>query len=52
MLVHNHYQQPGYEDHVFEAESTLLESHGQQVMRYTLHNDTVSQHENLVLDRK
>jgi glycosyltransferase involved in cell wall biosynthesis len=41
LLVHNHYQQPGGEDQVFREEGALLESRGQTVLRYTLHNDEV-----------
>lgn len=39
LLLHNHYQQPGGEDQVFAAEGELLEAHGHQVVRYTMHND-------------
>ncbi|MBA3583885.1 MAG: glycosyltransferase family 4 protein [Gemmatimonadetes bacterium] len=42
LLVHNFYQQPGGEDQVFEAEGALLEQHGDQVIRYTVHNDQIS----------
>ena len=41
LLVHNFYQQPGGEDEVFRAEGELLESFGQQVLRYTVHNDRI-----------
>jgi glycosyltransferase involved in cell wall biosynthesis len=41
LLVHNYYQQPGGEDQVFAAESDLLESHGHEVYRFTVHNDQV-----------
>jgi glycosyltransferase involved in cell wall biosynthesis len=41
LLIHNYYQQPGGEDRVFEAEAALLESHGDEVVRYTAHNDAV-----------
>ena len=41
LLCHNHYQQQGGEDHVFFAESALLESHGHDVVRYTVHNDSI-----------
>ncbi|NND70187.1 MAG: glycosyltransferase family 4 protein [Rhodothermales bacterium] len=43
LLVHNHYQQAGGEDSVFEAEGALLESNGHDVVRYTEHNNDVSQ---------
>ncbi len=42
LVVHNHYQQPGGEDGVFDAETRLLESRGAQVARYTAHNATVA----------
>ncbi|PHS17455.1 MAG: glycosyl transferase family 1 [Blastopirellula sp.] len=41
LLCHNFYQQPGGEDQVFEDEASLLESHGHEVIRYTLHNDAI-----------
>ena len=40
--MHNHYQQPGGEDQVFEAEGALLEAHGHRVLRYIVHNDSVA----------
>ncbi len=43
VLVHNFYQQPGGEDQVFAAEAALLEAHGHQVTRYTVHNDAVAE---------
>ena len=43
LLLHNHYQQAGGEDQVFAAESTLLETHGHEVIRYTAHNDRLAQ---------
>ncbi len=42
LLLHNHYQQTGGEDQVFSAEANLLEAHGHQVLRYTLHNDQIA----------
>lgn len=36
LLVHNYYQQPGGEDQVFAAESSMLEEHGRQVFRHTV----------------
>src|SRR6476661_6365239 len=42
VLVHNHYQQQGGEDAVFADEAGLLEARGHQVIRYTLHNDTIA----------
>lgn len=41
LLCHNHYQLPGGEDEVFADEAALLESHGHQVIRFTLHNDDI-----------
>ena len=43
LLIHNYYQWPGGEDHVFAAEAELLESHGHEVSRYTAHNDAVAE---------
>lgn len=42
LIAHNYYQQPGGEDQVFAAESALLEQHGHEVVRYTVHNDTIA----------
>jgi glycosyltransferase involved in cell wall biosynthesis len=41
LLCHNYYQQRGGEDQSFEDEAWLLEQHGHQVVRYTLHNDAI-----------
>ncbi len=41
LQTHNYYQQPGGEKAVFDAEKFLLESHGHEVIRYTLHNDAI-----------
>lgn len=41
LLAHNFYQQPGGEDQVFADEGALLESHGHEVIRYSVHNDSV-----------
>jgi glycosyltransferase involved in cell wall biosynthesis len=38
-MVHNHYQQRGGEDRVFEEEVALLRSFGHGVHTYTLHNN-------------
>ena len=43
LLCHNYYQQPGGEDHVFEAEARLLASRGHAVVRFTRHNDAIHQ---------
>lgn len=40
-LIHNYYQQFGGEDHVFAAESCLLEKHGHRIFHYTVHNDCI-----------
>ena len=42
LIAHNYYQQPGGEDQVFADEGQLLESRGHQVLRYTLHNDSIT----------
>jgi glycosyltransferase involved in cell wall biosynthesis len=39
LLVHNSYQKPGGEDHVFALESDLLRRHGHTVVTYHVHND-------------
>ena len=41
LLVHNYYQQTGGEDQSFADEARLLESHGHQVLRFTLHNNSI-----------
>jgi glycosyltransferase involved in cell wall biosynthesis len=41
-VIHNRYRQPGGEDHVYEAESALLESRGHEVVRYCDHNDRIT----------
>ena len=43
LVVHNHYQRPGGEDQVFDAETSLLEDRGHEVIRYTAHNDRVGE---------
>jgi glycosyltransferase involved in cell wall biosynthesis len=52
LLCHNHYQQPGGEDQVFADEGQLLESHGHEVLRYVVHNDTLRQTGRLTAVRK
>jgi glycosyltransferase involved in cell wall biosynthesis len=42
LVCHNFYQQPGGEDGVFADETALLESHGHDVTRFTVHNDAVA----------
>src|SRR6185437_10353457 len=41
LCVHNFYQQPGGEDHVFSSELALLERAGHRVIRYQDHNDRI-----------
>ena len=43
LLCHNHYQHSGGEDRVFWDEGTLLESHGHEVTRFTMHNDVIDE---------
>ena len=43
LLCHNHYQQRGGEDQVFDDEAWLLESRGHTVLRFTRHNDQVAE---------
>lgn len=42
LTVHNYYQHPGGEDHVFQAEADLLEARGHQVIRYVDDNDRIN----------
>lgn len=42
LQVHNFYQQPGGEDQVFNTEGELLAAQGNEVVRYTRHNDDVN----------
>ncbi len=43
LLVHNHYQQPGGEDAVFAAETSLLRQHGHKVIEYMEDNRRINQ---------
>ncbi|MGE3844882.1 MAG: glycosyltransferase [Vicinamibacterales bacterium] len=43
LLCHSYYQQRGGEDESFEAEAALLEARGHDVVRFTRHNDALSQ---------
>jgi glycosyltransferase involved in cell wall biosynthesis len=52
LLCHNFYQQPGGEDLVFNEEAHLLESHGQTVLRFTLHNNSIANMGRLGLARR
>ena len=51
LAVHNYYQQPGGEDRIFEAESSMLERHGCRVFNYTVHNDHIKGMNPLTLSR-
>jgi glycosyltransferase involved in cell wall biosynthesis len=52
IIIHNQYQRPGGEDKVCAAETTLLEANGHQVLRYTVHNETVKLHGKFALALK
>jgi glycosyltransferase involved in cell wall biosynthesis len=52
LLCHNYYQQPGGEDQSFAAEARLLEAHGHDVLRFTLHNDSIREMGRADLARK
>ncbi|MGA2253873.1 MAG: glycosyltransferase family 4 protein [Thermoguttaceae bacterium] len=52
LLCHNFYQQLGGEDLLFNEEAQLLESHGQTVLRFTLHNDSIPRMNRLGLARR
>ncbi len=41
LLFHNYYRLPGGEDYVVDAEKALLESHGHEVLLYTVKNETM-----------
>jgi glycosyltransferase involved in cell wall biosynthesis len=43
LVAHNYYQEAGGEDQVFSSETSLLEAHGEEVVRWTRHNDTIQQ---------
>ena len=42
LAVHNYYQQAGGEDCVFESECRLLEDFGNEVLRYSVHNNQIT----------
>jgi glycosyltransferase involved in cell wall biosynthesis len=42
LMCHNFYCEPGGEDQVFSDEAALLESRGHEVLRYTMHNNTIA----------
>ncbi len=52
LLCHNYYLQAGGEDVVFADEAAMLEEHGHEVVRYTLHNRVVAQMPRLQLARR
>ncbi|EKQ68644.1 glycosyltransferase [Leptolyngbyaceae cyanobacterium JSC-12] len=52
LLVHNYYQQPGGEEQIFATEASLLESHGHDVLRYTVHNDQIPNANPLLVAKK
>jgi glycosyltransferase involved in cell wall biosynthesis len=49
VFVHNYYRQSGGEDAVFNAESTLLEQYGHEVIRYTVSNEEVALYSGIAL---
>jgi len=52
LLCHNHYQHPGGEDSTYADEAKLLEAHGHNVIRYTMHNDDIRDMRRTVLASK
>ena len=52
LVVHNHYQQRGGEDSVFETECAMLEAAGHTVIRYEKHNGEVDRISKLSLFAK
>jgi glycosyltransferase involved in cell wall biosynthesis len=42
LIAHNYYQQPGGEDQCVAAEAALLRAHGHEVIKYSLHNDSIN----------
>ncbi len=52
LQCHNHYQQAGGEDRVFDDEHRLLTKRGHEVLRYTRHNDDIAEMGRLTLARK
>jgi glycosyltransferase involved in cell wall biosynthesis len=51
LLCHNFYQQRGGEDFVFADEGALLERHGHDVVRFSLHNDAIRRMNRLTVTR-
>jgi len=52
LLCHNYYQSPGGEDQVFVDETRLLESHGHEAIRFTVHNDAIREMGRLEVARR
>ncbi len=52
LVSHNHYQWFGGEDQIYIDETSLLEAHGHEVVRYTLHNDAIDEMSNWEMLRK
>lgn len=52
LCLHNFYQQPGGEDQVFAAETSLLEAHGHQIIRFTVKNHDITNISSLTLAAK
>ncbi|MFO0805460.1 MAG: glycosyltransferase [Gemmataceae bacterium] len=52
LLCHNYYQQRGGEDESFEAEARVLEENGHEVVRYTVHNDSIKDMGRFAIARK
>ncbi|AFY96785.1 glycosyltransferase [Chamaesiphon minutus] len=51
LTVHNNYREPGGEEQIFTSESALLESKGNEVVRYTLDNESISTDNPLLLGK-
>ena len=51
LFVHNYYQQTGGEDQVFDIEGKVLEHYGHEVIRFTIHNDDITNLSTLQLAR-
>jgi len=52
ILAHNHYQQLGGEDNIFEQESKILQMNGHTVFQFTVHNDDIKTMSSLDIARK
>lgn len=49
LALHNYFKQVGGEDVVFDTETQLLEAHGYEVIRYTIHNSVTDSLSSLTL---